>query len=107
MSSRNARGSSGPVSPPLCVCEVVGDALRRAQMWMTRKPLSKPSPRPSSTPSQVRSTSRHPSMMGTMRPVKNVYRSRRSPVSGWTGVSEKYKYEFVVVDNTNYTRYSR
>ncbi len=43
-----------------------------------------------------------PIEMGTMHPVKNVYRSPLVSGQWVTGVSKKYKYEFVVVDNTNY-----
>jgi branched-chain amino acid transport system substrate-binding protein len=43
-----------------------------------------------------------PIEMGTMRPVKNVYRSPLVSGQWVTGVSDKYTYEFVVVDNTNY-----
>jgi len=39
---------------------------------------------------------------GTMHPVKNVYRSPLVTGQWVKGVSEKYTYEFVVVDNTNY-----
>ncbi|MFH0915684.1 MAG: ABC transporter substrate-binding protein [bacterium] len=40
--------------------------------------------------------------MATMHPVKNVYRSPLVTGQWVKGVSEKYTYEFVVVDNTNY-----
>ncbi len=43
-----------------------------------------------------------PVEMGTMRPVQNVYRSPLVTGQWVQGVSENYKYEFVVVDNTNY-----
>ncbi len=44
---------------------------------------------------------------GTMHPVKNVYRSPLVSGQWVTGVSEKFKYEFVVVDNTNYPQRQR
>ena len=43
-----------------------------------------------------------PVEMGTMHPVKNVCRSPLVSGQWVTGLNKKYKYEFVVVDNTNY-----
>ncbi len=84
------------------VFEVVGDALKRCPDLDDKEAIIEAiaTTKLDTIAGPVDFTS--PVAEGTMHPVKNVYRSPLVSGQWVTGVSEKYKYEFVVVDNTNY-----